>query len=127
MYTLLNSKVLQRVAIDTLRLPALAVVQNPKKQIEKARKLLMRFGQFPIVYAEPNGDILGGEEIWLALKANGASEVDVVFINDKSRAELLAIRLALHRLPLDTKWNLENVSVVLAELAKIDFDLDRSP
>ena len=119
-----NSLVLVRVAIDTIRLPQAAVLVHPKKQIEKAQKFLAAFDQVPAVYAEPNGDILFGEEIWLALKASGHSEVNVIFVNDKTPAEIKAISLALHRLPLDAKWNSENVTAVMAELASIDFDLD---
>jgi DNA modification methylase len=116
--------VVQRVPIDTLRLPSSAVLQHPKKQVEKAQKFLAAFDQIPAVLAAPNGEILFWEEIWLALKANGATEVDVVTVNDKSPEELKAIRLALHRIPLDAKWDDENVRLVLEELALVDFDLD---
>ena len=120
----LNSLVVQRVPIDSVRLPCLAVLQNPKKQIEKAQKLIARFGQIPAVLAEPNGEILFWEEVWLALKADGATHVDVMFVNHMSPAELKAIRLALHRTQLDAKFNDQNVRIVLEELASIDFDLD---
>ena len=120
----LNSLVVQRVPIDSVRLPGLAVLQNPKKQIEKAQKLIARFGQIPAVLAEPNGEILFWEEVWLALKADGATHVDVMFVNHMSPAELKAIRLALHRTQLDAKFNDQNVRIVLEELASIDFDLD---
>jgi DNA modification methylase len=120
----LNSRVVQRVSIDCLWLPALPVQTHPKKQVEKAKKFLAAFDQIPTVLAAPNGEILYWEEIWLALKANGATEVDVVIVNDKSPEELKAIRLALHRIPLDAKWDDENVRLVLEELASADFDLD---
>jgi DNA modification methylase len=119
-----NSLGSRRVPIDTLHLPKLAVLQHPKKQVEKAQKFLAAFDQLPAVLAEPNGDILFWEEIWLALKANGATEVDVVFVNDKSPEELKAIRLALHRIPMEAKWDDQNVRLVLEELASVDFDLD---
>ena len=119
-----NSVVIERVLIDTLRLAPVSLLIHPKKQIEKAQKFLAAFDQVPVVYAEPNGDIIGGEEIWLALKANGDSEVNVIFVNDKTPAEIKAIRLALHRLPLDAKWDAENLTAVMSELASINFDLD---
>jgi DNA modification methylase len=80
--------------------------------------------QIPLVYVGPDGEILFGEEIWLALNANGAKEVDAVIVNDKSPVELKAIRLALHRIPLDAKWDDPNIRLVLEELASLDFDLD---
>jgi DNA modification methylase len=119
-----NSRVIQRVAINTLRLPALLISRHPKKQIEKAQKLLAAHDQIPLVYAGPDGEILFGEEIWLALNANGATEVDAVIVNDKSSDELKMIRLALHRIPQDSKWDDENVRLVLEELVRVDFDLD---
>jgi hypothetical protein len=85
-----NSLVVPRVPIDTLRLAELAVLENPKKQVETAQKFLEAFNQVPAVYAAPDGEILFWEEIWLALKANGATEVDAVIVNDKSPAELKA-------------------------------------
>jgi len=99
-----NSRNIRRLSIDSLRLPALPVQWNPKKQVEKAKKFLAEFNQVPLIYAAPDGEILFGEEFWLALREAGATEVDVVFINDKSPAELKAIRLALHRIPQDARW-----------------------
>jgi DNA methylase len=119
-----NSLAVQRVPIDTLRLPSSAVLQHPKKQIEKAQKFLAAFDQIPAVLAAPNGEILFWEEIWLALKVSGATEVDATIVNDKSPDELKAIRLALHRISLDAKWDDQNVRIVLEELASVDFDLD---
>jgi hypothetical protein len=119
-----NSRPVHRVATDSLRLSSLQVQRNPKKQVEKAAKFLAEFGQTPLIYAAPGGEILHGEEYWLALKASGAAEVDVVFINDKSAVELKAIRLALHRIPEDARWNDENVRVVLEEIETAGIDLD---
>jgi hypothetical protein len=72
----------------------------------------------------PTGDIVWGEEIWLALRANGAAEIEVIFLNDKSPDELDAIRLGLHRIGLDARRDEEGVRVVLERLASVDFDLD---
>jgi hypothetical protein len=119
-----NSRDIQRLPVDALRLPALQVQANPKKQIEKSKKFLAEFDQIPLVYAAPDGEILFGEEIWLALKQDGRAEVDVVIIHDKSPAELRAISLALHRIPADAHWNDENVRLVLEELEAVGIDLD---
>jgi DNA modification methylase len=119
-----NSRTVQLVSINTLHLPTRQVQWNPKKQVEKATKFLAEFGQTALVYAAPDGEILCGEEFWLALKASGAAEIDVVFINDKSPVELKAIRLALHRIPEDARWNDQNVRVVLEEIETSGIDLD---
>lgn len=119
-----NSRTIQRTPLNALHLPDLAIQHHPIGQIEKTQKFLAANDQIPLVYAGPDGEILYGEEIWLALQADGATEVDVVFVNDKSPEELKAIRLALHRIPLDARWDDQNVRIVLEELASIDFDLD---
>jgi DNA modification methylase len=119
-----NSRMVQRVPTDTLRLPALPVQHNPKKQVEKAKKFLAQFDQVPLVYAGADGEILFGEEIWLACKETGVPDVDAIIISDKSSAELKAIRLALHRLPADARWIDHNVQIVLTELETAGLDLD---
>lgn len=121
-----NSRAVQRVPIDSLRLAQLAVQRNPKKQVEKAAKFVAEFDQVPLIYAGPDGEILFGEEFWLALKQAGASEVDAIFINNKSPAELATIRLALHRIPEDARWDDHNVRVVLGEIENCGIDLDLS-
>ncbi len=119
-----NSRMLERVSIDVLRLPKLQVRWNPKKQVEKAAKFLAKFGQTPLIYAASDGEILYGEEFFLALKESGAAEIDVVFIHDKSTVELKAIRLALHRIPEDARWNDQNVRLVLDEIETSGIELD---
>src|SRR5205085_12128475 len=92
-----NSRTIHRMPISSLRLASPPVQQNPKKQIEKAKRFLAEFDQIPLIYVDPHGEILFGEENWLALRELGAAEVDVIVIDGKSPAELKAIRLALHR------------------------------
>lgn len=77
-----------------------------------------------MICAGADGEILFGEEYWLALKESGATEVDVVFINDKSPIELKAIRLALHRIPEDARWIDANLRVVLDEIEIAGIELD---
>ncbi len=118
-----NAFVVQRVPTDTLCLPKVRFLHHPKKQIEKAKRFLAAFGQVPPVIATGSGEILSGEEIWLALKDRGEALVDVVFVNDKSPEELAAIRIALQRIPLDSKWDAENVRLTLDTLINVDFDV----
>lgn len=118
-----NSVVIETVPIDTLRLPLLTLLRHPKKQVEKAKNFLQSFGQIPPVIAAPNGEILAWEEIWLARKNRGDDVVDVVFVQGKSPDDLVAIRIALQRIPQDSIWDLENIRIALDGLEKIDFDL----
>jgi DNA modification methylase len=119
-----NSRTIQRVPTAALRLPDLVVKHHSKRQIAKVQKFLAANDQIPLVYADPSGEILFGEEIWLALTADGATDVDVMFVNGKSPHELKAIRLALHRIPMEAMWDEQNVRLALEELACVEFDLD---
>src|SRR3954447_2204267 len=119
-----NSRTIQRMTIDSLRLACNPVQQNPRKQVEKAKKFLAAFDQIPLIYADPDGEILAGEEILLALRELGAAEVDVVVIQGQSPAGLMAIRLALHRMPADARWNEDRVRIALEELEADGIDLD---
>ena len=118
-----NALVIQRVPTAALHLPEVAILHHPKKQVEKAKEFLAAFGQVPPVLAAQSGEILSGEEIWLALKARGDTLVDVVYVNDKSPEELATIRIALQRIPQDSRWDNENVRLALENLASVDFDI----
>ncbi len=118
-----NSTVVQRVPIDTLKLSSLRLLHHPRKQINKTKGFLEAHGQIPPIIASRDGEILHGEELWLALKERGDAWVEVIYINDKSPAELSAIRIALQRIPQDSKWDIENVRLVLNDLIEIDFDI----
>jgi hypothetical protein len=119
-----NSLVIRSVPIDSLHLAEVAIVRRPKKQIEKAKNFLAAFGPVMVVIAAPDGEILYGEEFWIALKTSGATDVDVMIVTDKTPEELLAIRLALHRIPRDAVWDADGLSTVLKHLASVDFDID---
>lgn len=119
-----NSATIQRLSIDSLKLPAWSVRTHPKAQINKARKFLAAHGTIPLIYAGANGEILHGEEFWLALKQDGITEVEAVVLDAKSPGELKAISLALHRIPEDGRWNPDNVRLVLEELDGLDYDLE---
>lgn len=121
---LMNSPSVQRVPIDSLKLPAKLLRRHPKKEIEKIQKLLTAYGQVPPILAAPNGEIIFREEVWLALKAEGATEVDVIIVAGKSPRDIQALQLALHRIPLDAVWDEQNVRDVLEELISVEFDVE---
>jgi hypothetical protein len=50
-----NSRTIQPVPLNALRLPDLAIRHHPKKQIEKAQKFLAANDQILRVYAGPDG------------------------------------------------------------------------
>jgi hypothetical protein len=97
---------------------------HPIKQLKKVRKSLATFGQVRPLLVAPDGEIIDNELVWLALKANGATHVDVIVVADKSPAELKALRLTLNRTALDARWDEQNLRGVLEQLVDVDFDLE---
>src|SRR5260370_4884251 len=119
-----NSLVVQHVAVDTLRSASVPVRRHPKKQLAKLRKSLEVFGQVTPILATPDGEIIDLELVWQALKANGATHVDVIVIRDKSPEEIKALRLMLNRSAMDAVWDNENLRTVLQDLIDLNFDLE---
>ena len=119
-----NSVVVERVAIDSLRAAEPPVRRHPEKQFEKLCRSLAKYGQVTPILVTPEGEIIDLELVWRALKANGATHVDVIVIRDKSPEEIKALRLMLNRSAMDAVWDNENLRTVLQDLTDLDFDLE---
>lgn len=122
--SLSNHMSVDRVPIDSLKPMEPAVRHHPKKQIDILRRGLKRFGQVIPIPVTPDSQIIDLELIWRALKANGASHVDVTIVHNRTPAEIKALRLALNRTAQDAVWDDQNLRAVLEELISIDFDLE---
>jgi DNA modification methylase len=119
-----NSLSVQRVPIDSLWPAAAPVRRHPKRQFAKVLRSLEAFGQVTPILATPEGEIIDLELVWRALKANGATHVDVIVVTDRSPEEIRALRLVLNRTALDAVWDDENLRVVLQNLFDLNFQLD---
>jgi hypothetical protein len=119
-----NSLSVQRAPTGSLRPAEGSVRRHPKKQLAKVRKSLEVFGQVTPILVTPDGEIIDLELVWQALRANGATHVDVIVIADKSPAEIKALRLMLNRSAMDAVWDDENLRNALQELIDLEFDLE---
>src|ERR1700730_11006528 len=119
-----NSVAVERVPIDSLRAAEPPVRRHPEKQFKKLRRSLAKYGQVWPILVTPEREIIDLELVWRALKANGATHVDVIVIRDKSPAEIKALRLMLNRSAMDAVWDNENLRKVLQDLIDLDFDLE---
>jgi DNA methylase len=124
MFSRSNSMAVERVAIDSVSAVEPPVRHHPKKQFEKVCRSVAANGQVMPVLVSPEGKIIDHELVWRALKANGASHVDVIVIKNKSSAELKALRLMLNRSAMDAVWDDENLRNVLQDLIDLNFDLE---
>jgi hypothetical protein len=119
-----NSLSVQRVPIDSLRATEPPVRRHPEKQFDNLRKSLENFGQVLPIPVTDKRRIIDHELVWRAMKAIGATHVDVIVITDKSPAEIKALRLMLNRSALDAVWDNENLRTVFQELIDLNFDLE---
>jgi len=119
-----NSLAVQRVTIDSLQPVDPPVRRHPEKQAAKLRKSLEVFGQVVPILVTPEYQIIDHELVWRAMKAIGATHVDVIVVTDKSPAEIKALRLMLNRSAIDAVWDDENLRSVLQDLTEISFDLE---
>jgi DNA modification methylase len=119
-----NSLAVQNVPIDSLQPLDTPVRRHPEKQAAKLRKSVKIFGQVVPVLVTPEYQIIDRELVWRAMKANGATHVDVIVIADKSAAEIKALRLMLNRSAIEAVWDDENLRSVLQDLTELNFDLE---
>lgn len=119
-----NHLVVERVPIDLLKPIEPAVRHHPMKELQKLQRELKRFGQVLPIPVTPDFEIIDLELVWLALKSNGATHVDVVIVEGRTPDEIMALRLALNRIAQDAIWDDQNLKIVFEGLLAVDFDLD---
>lgn len=119
-----NYLVIERLPIDRLRPMEPAVKDHPERQMNILRRGLKHYGQIIPIPTSPDYQIIDLEAVWRALKAIGATHVDVTVVHGKTPAELKALRLALNRTARDGAWNDQGLRAVLEELVAVGFDLD---
>src|SRR5260370_18511537 len=119
-----NSVVVERAATDSLSATQPPVRHHPTKQFKKLCRSLAKYGQVTPILVTPKGEIIDLELVWRALKANGATHVDVIVVRDKSPEEIKALRLMLNRSAMVAVWDNENLRKVLQNSIDLDFDLE---
>lgn len=94
------------------------------EQINKIRASLREFGFVSPLVIDKDFNILVGHGRAAAAKAEGYGQVPCVFVEDMTDAQKKAYILADNRLALDAGWDDELLSVEIADLKDLGFDLD---
>ena len=95
---------------------------HTRSQRRKAKSLLRRFGQVAPIIIDFQGVIVDGHLIFDEAKALGYDEVATITVDRRNEAEVRALRLALNRLPQDSKWDNARLRAEFEELLEITFD-----
>lgn len=97
-------------------------IHKPKK-IERLAKSIKTTGIFiPIVVS--NGTIVTGNARFMAAKLLGLNQVPIIDASNLTDEQLRAYAIAENQTTIDAEWNLPVLQIELAELRKINFDLE---
>lgn len=114
---------LEQVNIDRLVPYARNARIHSKEQILQLRSSLREFGFVNPVIVDKDLNIIAGHGRILAAKEEGITEVPCVFAEHLTEAQKRAYIIADNRLALNAGWDAEMLSVEIADLQGMDFDV----
>lgn len=113
----------EKVNIDRLVPYARNARTHSKEQILQLRASLREFGFVNPVIVDKDLNIIAGHGRVLAAKEEGITEVPCVFAEHLTEAQKRAYIIADNRLALNAGWDAELLSVEIADLQGVDFDI----
>lgn len=113
----------EKVNIDKLVPYARNARTHSKEQILQLRASLREFGFVNPCIVDKDLNIVAGHGRVIAAKEEGLTEVPCVFVEHLTEAQKRAYIIADNRLALNAGWDVEMLSVELAELQGADFDV----
>jgi DNA modification methylase len=114
---------LEQVNVDRLVPYARNARTHSKEQILQIRASLREFGFVNPVIVDKDLNIIAGHGRILAAKEEGITEVPCVFAEHLTEAQKRAYIIADNRLALSAGWDAEMLSVEIADLQGVDFDI----
>lgn len=96
---------------------------HSKEQILQLRASLREFGFVNPVIVDKDLNIIAGHGRIMAAKEEGFKEVPCVFAERLTEAQKRAYIIADNRLALNAGWDAEMLSVEIADLQGVDFDI----
>jgi DNA modification methylase len=124
MASLSNSLSIESIEIASLRPVAKNVRRHSRGQLLKIKKSLNHFGHVRPILVTPDLEIIDGQLICEALKANGATTVCAIVVRGLSPVEIRALRLMLNRSAEDAIWDADALRIELRAILDAGFDLD---
>jgi ParB-like chromosome segregation protein Spo0J len=107
--------------------PLVPYARNPRKNdaaVERMTASIREFGFKIPVLARSDGEVVDGHLRLKAAKKLGIREVPVILCDEWTAAQVKAFRLMVNRSVGWAEWDDELLSLELAELKDLDFDLD---
>ncbi|HZK10301.1 MAG TPA: site-specific DNA-methyltransferase [Clostridia bacterium] len=120
---MISTERFEKVNIDKLVPYARNARTHSKEQILQLRASLREFGFVNPVIVDKDLNIIAGHGRILAAKEEGVKEVPCVVVEHLTEAQKRAYILTDNRLALNAGWDAEMLSVELADLQGVDFDI----
>lgn len=98
--------------------------RHPKEQIAQLRASIRAHGVVGAIITDEDGEIINGEAVWRAAKAEGKVSIPVIRRHDLSEAQKRALRIGLNKHAQNAEWDLDQLRVEMQGIlaANIDFD-----
>lgn len=103
-----------------------AARQHSAAQRRKLKNLLQKFGQVVPIIIDVNNEIVDGHAVYETLLDLGHDEIAVTIVENRTDAEIRALRLALNRVAQDAVWDDAKLRGEFEYLINVGFDLDLS-
>lgn len=113
----------EKVDVDRLVPYARNARTHSKEQILQLRASLREFGFVNPVIVDKKLNVIAGHGRIIAAREEGINEVPCVFAEHLTEAQKRAYIIADNRLALNSGWDVEMLSVELADLQGADFDI----
>lgn len=101
--------------------------RNPRKNdhaVERLAQSIKEFGFRVPILIKRDKTIIDGHLRLKAARCAGLKEVDAVYIDDLTDAQIKAFRIAINRMAELAEWDEELLGIELQEMREMDFDLD---
>ena len=73
--------------------------RHNKRQLERLKELIQRFGQIVPIIVDQNGVIVDGHAVWTAMRELGSGEIAVIIVANRTDPEIKALPRTLHPRP----------------------------
>lgn len=97
---------------------------HSKAQLKKAKKLIKHHGLATPIILDRDHQIIDGHMRLEVARELGLETVPCIIWPNDNPADIRALRLAINRLPEDTRWDREKLFEELSGLIEINYDLD---
>ena len=98
--------------------------RHNKRQLEKLKQQIQRFGQIVPVVVDRDNVLVDGHAVWTVMRELGSGEIAAVMVANRTDPEIKALRLALNRIPQDAGWDNDSLRKELESLVSLSFDLE---